>query len=276
MKKPYKLIGGRLLYQGRICIPATSQWIPKLLEEFHSAPAGGHSGALRTYKRLSANQFLPGEFVVAAVAEEFWNRDEIIRQLKFNLDRAQKRMVRYANKQRRELSFNVGDLVFLKLRPHRQSTLLHRVNQKLAPKFFGPFSILRKIGEVAYELCLPANSRIHPVFHVSLLKRAMGDHKVVVDLPKDLIMTDEEFLPADILEFLKETSRTGACHRVLVLWDNKPRDEATWMSCADFKLQFPGSNLVDKVCSEGGGIVRVDGYIVYGRKKKRVPAGHMA
>lgn len=43
-------------------------------------------------------QFLSGEFVVAVVADEFWNRDEVIRQLKYNLDRARKRMATQANK----------------------------------------------------------------------------------------------------------------------------------------------------------------------------------
>ncbi|KAL8153338.1 hypothetical protein V2J09_011098 [Rumex salicifolius] len=206
------------------------------------------------------------EFLVAAVAEEFWNRDEILRQLKWNLDRAQKRMVAYANKKRRDLEFKEGELVFLKLRPHRQKTLLHRLNQKLAPRYFGPFLILKKIGAVAYELQLPASSKLHPVFHVSLLKRVIGTHQAVTDLPADLTLEEEEFSPEAILEVQKQ-SKGPACHKVLVQWEGKSTDEASWMTCEDFKKQFPGSNLVDKVCSDGRGIVRVDGYIVYGRRK---------
>lgn len=54
---PYNLIGGRLYYKGRLVIPTSSSWIPLLLEEFHSTPSGGHSGALRTYRRLATSLY---------------------------------------------------------------------------------------------------------------------------------------------------------------------------------------------------------------------------
>lgn len=123
---------------------------------------------------------------MAAVAGDFWIRYEMIRQLKYNLDTAQKRMVTTANKKRRGLEFKEGDLVFLKLRPHRQSTLLSWLNQKLAAKYFGPFQILRRVRAVAYGLKLPAKAKIHPVFHVSLLKKVVEDHKAITELPNEL------------------------------------------------------------------------------------------
>jgi hypothetical protein len=81
-------------------------------------------------------------------------------------------MKNQADKHRSERSFEVGDWVFLKLQPYEQSSLAPRANQKLAFKFFGPYQIAAKVDSVAYKLSLPASAHIHPVFHVSLLKKA--------------------------------------------------------------------------------------------------------
>ncbi|KZV43626.1 transposon Ty3-G Gag-Pol polyprotein [Dorcoceras hygrometricum] len=131
-------------------------------------------------------RFLPCESKVAAVARELGDRDEVLRQLRYNLERAQQRMAKHANLHRRNVTFEVGDRVFLKLRPHRQQSICSRVFQKLAPKFYGPFVVVQRVGEVAYKLQLPVGSRIHPVFHVSQRKKAVGKNTVTQNLPVGL------------------------------------------------------------------------------------------
>ena len=78
------------------------------------------------------------------------------------------------NRNRRQLKFKVGDEVYLKLRPYRQHSLARNKCEKLAPKFYGPYKIIEKIGEVVYRLMLPPEAVIHNVFHISQLKLKLG------------------------------------------------------------------------------------------------------
>ena len=70
----------------------------------------------------------------------------------------------------------------MKIKPYRQMSLRKRRNEKLSPKYFGPYKILEKNRKVAYKLELPPPTSIHPVFHVSQLKKALGDHTTVNQL----------------------------------------------------------------------------------------------
>jgi hypothetical protein len=90
-----------------------------------------------------------------------------VRMVKENLRVAQSRQKSYADRRRREFSFEVGDFVYLKVSPMRD--LRHfKVRGKLTPRFIGPFKILEKRGEVAYQLELPPQLLdVHDVFHVS-------------------------------------------------------------------------------------------------------------
>ncbi|KAL0537638.1 hypothetical protein IC582_026621 [Cucumis melo] len=82
---------------------------------------------------------------------------------------------------RKDLEFEVGDKVFLKVAPMRGVLRFER-RGKLSPRFVGPFEILERIGPVAYRLALPPSlSTVHDVFHVSMLRKYMPDPSHVVD-----------------------------------------------------------------------------------------------
>ncbi|XP_015078159.1 uncharacterized protein LOC107021962 [Solanum pennellii] len=91
-----------------------------------------------------------------------------------NLNRAQTRMKTLADKSRTKVAFEIGDWVYVKLNPYRQVTLRLQKDHKLGRRYFCTFQVLKKIGSVAYKLTLPEAAKIHPVFHVSMLKRCVG------------------------------------------------------------------------------------------------------
>lgn len=113
------------------------------------------------------------------------------------------------------------------------------------------------------------------MFHISQLKKAAGHHPVTPVLPPDLAIDADLFEP-ELIQDVKPTPTADACHQVLVQWRGKPLEEAAWLSCADYRGQFPESNLVDKVCKMGGGNVTHEGpgpatdkpLLVYSRQPK--------
>jgi hypothetical protein len=93
----------------------------------------------------------------------------ILKELKENLQAAQNQWNLSANRKIVERSFEVGNLLYLRLQPYRQSSLKKKGEEKLKPHFYGSYKIIIKVGEVAYELELPKESKIHNVFHASSL-----------------------------------------------------------------------------------------------------------
>ena len=130
--------------------------------------------------------YLPGESKVAVVARSLQERENMLLLLKFHLMRAQHRMKLFVDQHRTEKELAIGDYVYVKLQPYRQQSVVLRPNQKLAPKYFGPYKILDKCGEVAYRLDLPQPTQVHPVFHVSQLKVLIGNVLNSTHLPSVL------------------------------------------------------------------------------------------
>ncbi|KAG6385383.1 hypothetical protein SASPL_154218 [Salvia splendens] len=198
--------------------------------------------------------FLPGQVRAQAVAEELQARDDVLAHLKHHLGRAQQKMTRAANQHRREVEFKEGDFVYLKFRPYRQSTLFQMQNRKLALRYFGPFRIISRIGPVAYKLQLPAEARIHPVFHISLLKKSIGTSSVQPSLPDDLLPETPPYLPERVLDKRSVMQDGVEVEQVLVAWAGLTEDDATWIDVNDMRGQFPYFSLADKAVSTEGAI----------------------
>jgi CRISPR/Cas system CSM-associated protein Csm2 small subunit len=95
-------------------------------------------------KAPSVVRFSQGEIKVEAIANKLLDRDETLKQLKQHLLAAQQQMKKFTDLKRRDLSFKVGEWVSIKLKPHRQQTVVRKINQKLAHRFFGPFLSWKK------------------------------------------------------------------------------------------------------------------------------------
>jgi len=134
-------------------------------------------------------------------------------------------MKSYTDQHRRELSFEVGDFVFVRIQPFRQQSLSRRKFSKLSPCFFGPYKVLKKIGTVTYELELPSTAKIHPVFHVSLLHLTHGV-KVPISPPTLPISDKFELLlePAKVLSHRWK----GPHLELFVQWKAQPKEESSW------------------------------------------------
>ena len=88
---------------------------------------------------------------------------------------AQDRQKSYADLKRKDIEFEVGDKVFLKISPWKGIVRFGK-RGKLSPRFIGPYEVIERIGPVAYRLALPPElSQVHDVFHVSMLRRYMSD-----------------------------------------------------------------------------------------------------
>ena len=108
------------------------------------------------------------------------NQQRVLQLLKDNLNLAQNRMKQQTYQHRSERIFDVGDWIFLWLQPYKQMSLKQaKKDNKLSPKYYGPYKVLQKIGNMAYKLELPVSSRVHPVFHVSCSKKVIGENLLV-------------------------------------------------------------------------------------------------
>uniref|UniRef100_A0A2N9EJD6 Reverse transcriptase domain-containing protein n=1 Tax=Fagus sylvatica TaxID=28930 RepID=A0A2N9EJD6_FAGSY len=143
---------------------------------------------------------------------------------------AQSRQKSYADKRRKDLEFEVGDMVFLRV-ALMKGVMRFGKKGKLSPRFVGPFEILERIGPVAYRLALPPTlSGIHNVFHVSMLRKYIPEPSYILSYDQLQIKDDLSYeeVPIKILDRKEHMLRTKSIPLVKVLWKNHALKEASW------------------------------------------------
>ena len=170
----------------------------------------------------AGDQILLGPELIRETTE----RVQTIRQ---RIQQAQDRTKSYHDRRRTPLEFQVGDYVLLKVSPMRGVFRFGR-RGKLTPRYVGPYQIIRRVGAVAYELELPSSmSTIHPVFHVSMLRKHLADPRITVEpdsveLNPDVTYVDRTI---QILDRDVRRLRTRTVPMVKVQWSSEPTD-VTW------------------------------------------------
>ncbi|KAJ0078186.1 hypothetical protein Patl1_37085 [Pistacia atlantica] len=114
-----------------------------------------------------------------------------------------------------------------------------RRSLKLSPRYCGPFQVLQRIGNVAYKLDLPEESRIHPVFHVSCLKK-LRSH-VVPSSYLPLVAASGALIPEPDKILQRRPKKKGNQDdvEVLIQWKGTTVEDATWEDFEDIQKKFP-------------------------------------
>lgn len=186
-------------------------------------------------------------------------RDMFSALLKHHLARAQNRMKQMADVKCSDRAFQVGKSVLLKLQPYAHKSVVSRPFPKLAFKYFGPFEIEASVGSMTYRLKLPAGSLIHPVFHVSQLKKYVPKYSPVFSQLSSAAQLDiAELVPTAILDRHMVKKGNAAVFQVLVQWGTLPAALATWEDFDVVHTRFPSAVAWGQAPTQGGANVTTD------------------
>ena len=196
-------------------------------------------------------QYIAGTSPVEAADSILITRQALHSKLQCRLLKAQTTMKIYEDRNRRDVQFQIGDWVYVRLRPYRQLSVRPHYS-KLAKKFYGPYQITERVSPVAYRLQLSTDSKIHPVFHVSLLKLHHGTPPVTDDtLPPTHFHNHPIVEPLSFLDWKWDTDTDPPSRQVLVQWRGLAPKHTSWEDWNSLRAAY---NLEDEVDFPGDGV----------------------
>jgi hypothetical protein len=167
--------------------------------------------------------------------------EEKVALIRKRLLEAQSRQKSYADNRRRELRFEEGDFVYLKVSPMR-GVKRFQMKGKLAPRFVGPYPVIRRVGPAAYRLELPESmSDIHNVFHVSQLRKCLQVPENHIEAETIQIQKDLQYQEKliKILNSAVRRTRNSEVSLCKVQWSREGEEEATWESEDSLRREYP-------------------------------------
>ena len=171
------------------------------------------------------------DILVPAAQSTAQEMADTLQHARAKLEEARVRMAQQANARRREVSFQVGDMVRLST---VNLTLPSTMSRKLAARFVGPFKVDKIINPVTYRLRLPASMKIHPVFHVSLLQPWRVDsehptHPSRLTRPPPVDAEDNQFTVDRLLDKRKRRRGRRWATEYLVRWEGYGPEDDSWV-----------------------------------------------
>lgn len=173
---------------------------------------------------------------VPAAVNFVQHMDSILVQIKTQFRAAQERQQQYYNDGRQAVEFDIGDKVLLSTKNIHIKSSRGPGHKKLLPKFLGPFPVVQKVGPVAYKLQLPAALKIHPVFHVGLLKLYKVAGRMKPPPVSQLEAEDDELFE---VEKVLDHRQAGRKLEYLVKWAFYGEEHNSWELESEIQSSAP-------------------------------------